>query len=371
MAAVDENMDVAEFSQRNRNVDIAAPGVDVLSTLPMDGCQICDRLGVVQYGIISGTSMSTPHCAGVAALLRAEFPDLPASDIADALLNSAMSLGPGERNNNYGNGLVQAVAALELLGAESKPNNPPENPPDNPPDDSPDNPPDNPPDSPPAIGNCGSKSLQVELSLRTDDKGSETYWWIMRDSDNYPVGLGTRLEGDTQYDYSDCLPVDCYTFSIFDGGDDGICCNFGDGSYSLSVDGAVLVDADDSDSGSFGSSISHSFGECSFPPESMCVEVSAVVRTDNFPGENRVVLVDESDGSSVWSVSFTERQTDYDFAACLDPEGCYTFRVEDSYSDGLCCDYGDGFATLTYDGDVVMNEGEFGGTLSVSIGNCP
>jgi serine protease len=83
-------MDIASFSQRNRNVDIAAPGVDVLSTFPTDGCQICDRLDVVKYGVISGTSMATPHVAGVASLLRAQFPDVPASEIADALISSAM-----------------------------------------------------------------------------------------------------------------------------------------------------------------------------------------------------------------------------------------------------------------------------------------
>lgn len=57
MAAVDENLDLATFSQRNRYVDLAAPGVDVLSTFPMSGCQICDSLGVKKYGVISGTSM--------------------------------------------------------------------------------------------------------------------------------------------------------------------------------------------------------------------------------------------------------------------------------------------------------------------------
>ena len=61
VAAVNEDMEVADFSQKNRNVDIAAPGVNVLSTFPTDGCDICDSLGVVKYGTISGTSMATPH----------------------------------------------------------------------------------------------------------------------------------------------------------------------------------------------------------------------------------------------------------------------------------------------------------------------
>lgn len=61
VAAIDENMELASFSQTNRHVDLSAPGVDVLSTFPTTECAICDSLGVVQYGIISGTSMATPR----------------------------------------------------------------------------------------------------------------------------------------------------------------------------------------------------------------------------------------------------------------------------------------------------------------------
>lgn len=351
-------------------MDIAAPGVDVLSTFPTNGCQICDRLDVVQYGVISGTSMATPHVAGVAALLRAEFPDVSAAEIADTLLETAVPLGSDDQDNSYGNGLVQAVAALELLSGGTIPSNPNPSPPSpSPPTNPIPSPQPIPPSNPPANGDCEPNFLKVDLSLRTDDKGAETYWWIMRERDNYPVALGTRLEATTQYDYSDCLPSDCYTLSIFDGGENGICCDFGDGAYSLRVNGSMMVDSE-SDPDSFGSSVSHSFGNCSASPVSGCVEVSVVIRTDDYPDENSLLLIDQSDGSSVWSESFTEKQTDHEFAACLDPMRCYTFVVNDSYNDGLCCGYGQGFVTLSYDGEVIVDEGSFGNSLSASIGNC-
>lgn len=66
------------------NTDIAAPGVDTLSTVPTTSCRLCDPSG---YKFLSGTSMATPHVAGAAAALLHKYPALTAAQARDVLLD--------------------------------------------------------------------------------------------------------------------------------------------------------------------------------------------------------------------------------------------------------------------------------------------
>ena len=67
VAATDPIDGKASFSNHGFWVDVAAPGVDIYSTLPNHKNQIGPR----NYGTLSGTSMAAPHVAGVAALVWA------------------------------------------------------------------------------------------------------------------------------------------------------------------------------------------------------------------------------------------------------------------------------------------------------------
>lgn len=69
------------------------------------------------YDSFSGTSMATPHVAGVAALIWSKHPDCGPTDIRAAMNATAVDLGAPGRDRNYGNGLVQAQDADAYLTA--------------------------------------------------------------------------------------------------------------------------------------------------------------------------------------------------------------------------------------------------------------
>ena len=76
VAATDDTDRLASFSNFGASsVDLAAPGVDILSTLPGN-----------RYGRYSGTSMATPHVAGVAALIKSQQPGLDDAQVKNQLL---------------------------------------------------------------------------------------------------------------------------------------------------------------------------------------------------------------------------------------------------------------------------------------------
>ncbi|MEM4244983.1 MAG: S8 family peptidase [Candidatus Nanoarchaeia archaeon] len=77
VGAVDSSNNVVWWSNRGTSLDIVAPGVNIYSTLK-DG----------KYGKMSGTSMSTPHVSGVAALLLQAKPDITKEQLRTALLNN-------------------------------------------------------------------------------------------------------------------------------------------------------------------------------------------------------------------------------------------------------------------------------------------
>jgi hypothetical protein len=79
------------------------------------------------------------------------------------------------------------------------------------------------------------------LILNTDNTGSQTTWQI-RDGSNTVVASGSSYGNNQQYVSEICLNTGCYTFTIYDSGNNGICCNNGTGSYSLGdADGIDLI----------------------------------------------------------------------------------------------------------------------------------
>lgn len=105
VSAIDSANAIAPFSSRGPEVELCAPGVNVLSTVPGGG-----------YGIKSGTSMACPHVTGSAALAWGSHRFTNNVTIRRLLAWTADNLGVPGRDNLYGYGRVDAEQAAFALG---------------------------------------------------------------------------------------------------------------------------------------------------------------------------------------------------------------------------------------------------------------
>lgn len=119
VAATDKNDARPCFSSTGPDVELAAPGVAVNSTVPKpgedgDGCALCDDSG---YKLLNGTSMASPHVAGTAALVIAA----GITDVRTQLQTTADDLGDAGRDPQYGFGLVDADGAVAPAEPDATP----------------------------------------------------------------------------------------------------------------------------------------------------------------------------------------------------------------------------------------------------------
>jgi len=103
VTAVDSSKSVTSFDQRGDYIDIAAPGASIISTAKGD------------YVALSGTSMAAGFVAGAAALLFAAEPRISNIQVREILLSTATDIGEQGRDQTFGVGFLNLVAALAEL----------------------------------------------------------------------------------------------------------------------------------------------------------------------------------------------------------------------------------------------------------------
>ena len=98
-------------------------------------------------------------------------------------------------------------------------------------------------------GGGGCTDTEVTLTLVLDNYPGETTWSLVDGGGSTVASGGPYSTAGATVTETFCLPDDCYDFIINDSYGDGICCSYGNGSYTISDDGGVLASG-----GDFGSS---------------------------------------------------------------------------------------------------------------------
>lgn len=118
VGAVDNSGVLQSFSSRGPSAcgetsniypELVAPGANITTT---------DLFGL--YTQASGTSMAAPHVSGVLALLINAFPDISTESQAAALMNTTVDLGSSGPDNDFGYGMIDALAAYSWLAAGNR-----------------------------------------------------------------------------------------------------------------------------------------------------------------------------------------------------------------------------------------------------------
>jgi len=354
VGAVNSQRNHWSSSQYNDQVEISAPGVSVLSTVTSNNGS---NFGYASY---SGTSMATPHVAGVAALVWSHFPQCSNNQIRNVLLKTAQARGPAGCDIEYGYGIVQAKAAYDLLSAEGC--------------DAGGNDPAKlsnaafggceqlsdyvePPTPAPTAFDCDEVTVTIELS--TDSYGEETSW-TLTDFNNKVKASGSGYSSDTDYEIRQCVSADTCTFTIMDTQGDGICCGWGSGSYSVTHNGVKY-----NRNGKFGSSESITLCEEPATPaptpepvdcstcDGTCIEM--ITKTDSNPEETRLRLKDTNKNQWVKERNYgdySSPNTLYTDTMCV-PDSCFMLMAQDKSKNG----FGNGgYYSLVVDGETLVDQ---------------
>eukprot|EP00566_Odontella_aurita_P003492 CAMPEP_0113595590 /NCGR_PEP_ID=MMETSP0015_2-20120614/39818_1 /TAXON_ID=2838 /ORGANISM="Odontella" /LENGTH=1552 /DNA_ID=CAMNT_0000502917 /DNA_START=104 /DNA_END=4762 /DNA_ORIENTATION=+ /assembly_acc=CAM_ASM_000160 len=204
----------------------------------------------------------------------------------------------------------------------------------------------------------------VEVIILTDNYPWETTWSLF-DSDNTKWGSGGP------YDKKDvevgifspgvCVPDNSYTFTINDAAKDGVCCGYGQGSYEVKAGGEVVAKG-----GKFRKVMTHAF---TLPPTP--ANFFLTLTTDKYGSETSWFVSKVSANTEVLSGDGYASSTTYSVEEYLSIEDCYTFTIRDSFGDGICCSYGEGSYSVTFNDNVVKSGGKFSHETSQQFGNCP
>ena len=215
-------------------------------------------------------------------------------------------------------------------------------------------------------GLCCYGNDNLTINITTDNYPTETRWYITNQNGVEIDGInsGDLTAPNANYNWDVCVDLnDCYTFWIEDSYGDGICCQYGNGSFSVSYNGAIIgsgstfqnsttidnifcniiLGCTDPAAANYDSNATNDDGSCTYPCTNNIVNLNF---TPDCYGEETSWVLQDDNGSILYSVSSgyypggsstTTMATNPIMVTeefCL-VDGCYSFIVSDSYGDGV------------------------------------
>jgi hypothetical protein len=194
------------------------------------------------------------------------------------------------------------------------------------------------------------------VALVPDDYPSETSWAL---TFNDAVVEEGRWCGAA---VSVCDPG-AYQFTIFDTAGTGICCENGEGHYTVAVDGVQVASG-----GDFTYEETTDLFQCApiGAPADLaegCAVIEVALVPDDYPEETSWALTFNFPASTSWALTFNDAVVEEGrwcgaAVSVCDP-GTYQFTIFDTAGDGICCAYGEGNYTVAVDGVQVASGGDF------------
>jgi V8-like Glu-specific endopeptidase len=256
--------------------------------------------------------------------------------------------------------------------------------------------------SPTDFPDCPSNEKHFKLSLQTDNYGGETSWKVTSPTSGDVIS-GSGYGSGITYTENHCIPSDACAFVISDSYGDGICCSYGQGSYTVWVD-----DVEKGAGGDFGNTETIPLCDVSptpspnlpptvpptpsptvpptpsptvpptpsptvpptVPPTPLptsapvsCLTVKINILTDYYPGETSWTISDQEGNEVASGNGYTQGQTNYIQDQCLERNKAHTFSISDTWGDGICCGYGNGSYQLSLGETIFIEGGEFGSSV--------
>lgn len=227
-------------------------------------------------------------------------------------------------------------------------------------------------------GSCVLEGVNVTMTTELDTYPGE-FSWSLADESGLEVWSGGPYggQGGTVVETT-CLPSGCYDLTVTDTFGDGICCDYGDGSYTLEIDGAVVATG-----GDFGETetVNTCTGgdtpgctdaeACNYSPAATVDNGSCTYPTDNLDCNGNCLNDADNDGicdeDEQAESSFV--QIGYDVVAQNTVGGMTTYRIWAEFADPgeqLVAVYGFDSVPLTINTTTEFYQNPLGGPLAVS-----